>query len=696
MPLSVAQGEPALAPGESSSAETIVIVETPRPTGTGALRGAESRHKDADTGLMQPGFASVVRVQDSEGERRTVSDVLERTVGVTGSSLGGLGAFSSISVRGADSGQTVVLVDGLPLSRIASVTADLGQLELGSFESISLYRGGVPPALGGAGVGGAVNLVTALGRAPGERALQVSAGVGSFGAQHLRARWLGGAREGYRAYQISLGYSGANGDFEFFDDGRTPLNLGDDTTEVRQNNGYDRMDILGRLRNGRWTLGSRTSLQVQGLPGDSHMQAADAQLSTLHELVDTEYRNSELFSIPGVVTARAFASVEKQEFADPRDEIGLRAQDAVYRTTSTGAGSSLDLAAAKGHRLRADLSARLDWFRDTPVGSSVLLPSAGNRQSSALSLSEQFEALPGRLFFDVAVRGDVLRTRPSRDAFSSKSQLSEAPRRDWFLSPRASGRLLLGRSVALKSSVGRYLRTPTLIEAFGDRGFLLGNPELEAEVGVTGDAGLVWAPATGIGPMDRLYVEAAAFASGADKPIVFVTRNGLVGQAINVEGATLLGSEVVGSVRLGKAVTLTSNYSLLRSRNRATGVAHGNQLPGRPRHRWYSRMDVALRPAGHLMVLWADTLRLSGNYVDELNLYELPARTLYGAGIKLSISEDLLIGVEAKNASDLRKQSIELDPPPSEDLRWIPRTISDVHGFPLPGRSLYFNAQWTY
>ena len=117
---------------------------------------------------------------------------MARTVGVSSQSLGGLGVFSSISVRGADAGHTMVSVDGVPLSRIASVSANLGQFDLSSFEAVELYRGGVPPGLGGAGVGGALDMRTALGPGPDGKALQLSAGMGSYGSRHLRGRWLAG------------------------------------------------------------------------------------------------------------------------------------------------------------------------------------------------------------------------------------------------------------------------------------------------------------------------------------------------------------------------------------------------------------------------------------------------------------------------------------------------------------------------
>ena len=681
---------------DGGAGEVIVIRSRARKVGTSDLRGDATEHASASQSLGRAAFATVIQVEGSEGERRTVSEVLARTVGVSSRSLGGLGAFSSISVRGADASHTTVAVDGVPLSRIASVAANLGQFELSSFESLELYRGGVPLELGGTGVGGAVNMRTALGPGSDGKALQLSAGVGSYGARHLRARWLGGTRGGPRAYHVSAGYDRAKGDFDFFDDGGTALNRSDDHISTRRNNGYDRIGLIARARLGRWTLGSRSSVQDQGLPGAAHDQALSARLHTAQEIVDARYQRDSVFGKGGRFHARSFASVERQRFSDPDSEIGLLAQDSVYLTTSAGIGTGLAVGAGQYQRFLLDLDLRMDWFRETPMGQSVRMGAVGNRQAVAFSLSDQLTFLDEKLVVDAGVRAEGLRTRPGADVFATMPAGTEAVARDWFLNPRIALRYRVGESMAIKSSGGRYLRTPTLLEIFGDRGFVLGNSELEPETGLSGDFGVVWAPWQKMGPVDRLYVEAVAFVSQPDKPIVFVNRNGLAAQAINLDGALILGTELVGSLRVKKRVTMTCHYSLLDARNRAEGVARDKQLPGRPRQRLYARVDAAFAPQGRLLVLWADALRLSGNYVDELNVYELPARSLVGAGIKTAIYEDLLIGLEIKNAADLRSESVALDPPPSDEFRQTPRALSDVHGYPLPGRSLYLNLQWSH
>jgi iron complex outermembrane receptor protein len=181
---------------------------------------------------------------------------------------------------------SAVLVDGVPLARLAEVTTDLGRYAMDAFGEVELYRGAVPIELGGAGAGGAVNLVTRLGRgARGER-IRASIGAGSFGARHARLRY--GDDHGRASSSLALGYQGATGDYTYFTDGGTPLNPGDDGYEVRRNNGFDQLDLAARAgapdraRAG----GLRLAWKRQGLPGSAAQPSREAARSTLDAIAD--------------------------------------------------------------------------------------------------------------------------------------------------------------------------------------------------------------------------------------------------------------------------------------------------------------------------------------------------------------------------------------------------------------------------
>ena len=95
---------------------------------------------------------------------------------------GGLGAFSTVSLRGAPPGQVAVYLDGAPLTSAAHGTVDVSDLPSGMVERIEVYRGMSPLGLGAATPGGAVNLVTS--DAARVRTLRVAGG--SFGTSEVR------------------------------------------------------------------------------------------------------------------------------------------------------------------------------------------------------------------------------------------------------------------------------------------------------------------------------------------------------------------------------------------------------------------------------------------------------------------------------------------------------------------------------
>ena len=74
--------------------ETIVIVD--RPEDRPATR-------DRERALAEPPFVTIVH-PDEHPATATVADALGQTVGALTRSLGGLGAFESVSVRGAAPG----------------------------------------------------------------------------------------------------------------------------------------------------------------------------------------------------------------------------------------------------------------------------------------------------------------------------------------------------------------------------------------------------------------------------------------------------------------------------------------------------------------------------------------------------------------------------------------------------------------
>jgi iron complex outermembrane receptor protein len=266
-------------------------------------------------------------------------------------------------------------------------------------------------------------------------------------------------------------------------------------------------------------------------------------------------------------------------------------------------------------------------------------------------------------------------------------------RAELFASPRVAARARLTPALVVKGSAGRYFRAPTLIELFGDRGVTVGNPALRAETGESVDVGAAYAPAAARGPLDRIHVQAALFASTPRDTIALVPTAGRAATARNLGGAIAAGAEAGASARVGCQLALTAHYSLLLSRQRSELVSYaGKRLPQRPLHQAYGRADWARRPWRRLAVLWADASLTSGSYLDAANTARVPARLLLGGGVKLAVAPGLLIAVEGKNLFDARVADVPAPPP----LETVPRAVSDFLGYPLPGRSFYARVDWTF
>jgi iron complex outermembrane receptor protein len=407
------------------------------------------------------------------------------------------------------------------------------------------------------------------------------------------------------------------------------------------------------------------------------------------------------FDTPGaieglVVRTGANVAVEAQAFHDPDDEIGNASQDRRYLTVAGGTNTAATLARGR-HRGAAALELRGDFFRDREVGGGMPLRTYGTRAGAAFALSDDIGALGGRLAVEPALRLEVLHTDPLADGSAGGMPVELPSRTESFASPRLGVRALASPDLAFKATGGRYSRTPTVLELFGDRGFILGSPDLKSEVGWVGDAGAVWAPARALGPVDRVYLEAAGFWAKPRDPIVFITTGGFVARPVNLPGARLRGVELVASARAARTLTLAANYTLTDTRAESTEPSlDGKRLPGRPLHALYTRADVARRVLGHLAAVFTDASYTSGSYLDDSGVSLVPARWLYGAGAKLELGGGFTLAVEVKNLRDNRIELVPLDPPPRPDLAEVPRAVSDVAGYPLPGRAVYLRLDWSH
>lgn len=103
------------------------------------------------------GEEEIVNRQPSE-----VLDILRTVPGVTFNRNGGLGTNAGVSIRGAQSDQTLVLIDGIRINDPASPGGgfNFGTLLVGNISRIEVVRGSQSVLYGSQAIGGVVNLLT--------------------------------------------------------------------------------------------------------------------------------------------------------------------------------------------------------------------------------------------------------------------------------------------------------------------------------------------------------------------------------------------------------------------------------------------------------------------------------------------------------------------------------------------------------
>ncbi len=99
---------------------------------------------------------------------------------------GGPGTAAVVRIRGADSRDTLVLVDGVPLTDVTSGQASLSQIPAELIERVEVVRGNLSALYGANATGGVIQIFTRRG-ASGGVAPHVGAGVGSRGTRSLDA-----------------------------------------------------------------------------------------------------------------------------------------------------------------------------------------------------------------------------------------------------------------------------------------------------------------------------------------------------------------------------------------------------------------------------------------------------------------------------------------------------------------------------
>ena len=129
---------------------------------------------------------SVISAEDIRAAgSSTLAELLQTQPGVEIASNGGPGTLASIYLRGANSGHTLILVDGMRVSSASTGATAVENIPLEQIERIEILRGPASHLYGSDAIGGVIQVFTRSGK--GVPAANFSAGIGSFNTRMLSA-----------------------------------------------------------------------------------------------------------------------------------------------------------------------------------------------------------------------------------------------------------------------------------------------------------------------------------------------------------------------------------------------------------------------------------------------------------------------------------------------------------------------------
>jgi vitamin B12 transporter len=511
-----------------------------------------------------------------------LTDVIARAPGVSFSQNGPVGSVAQVYLRGAQPGQTVVLIDGVKLNNPAApdTAYNFGNLMIGDVSRIEILRGPQSVLWGSQAIGGVVNLITAEPQKAFESDATFEGGSHSWaygrvgvGGMTDRVNWRAAA-----GYLTTAGISA-------FDGGREPdgyHNVGGTArAEVKLTDNLS-LDLRGVYSRGR--------ADFDGFPPPDFVFADTNEYGITTDVVGYAGLNLALFdgrlknrlayaytrtdlkdyNPDQAATDVTFASLGRNERVEYQGTFALTdAWTAVFGAESelssmrTNAPSDFDPAPPTQSR-----SARLDSFY----------------------LQARGEVLPG-----LTLTGGVRRDHHSDFGGHTVGQAALA----WRLN---------GGATLLRASWGQGFKAPSLYQLGSD----YGNANLRPEIANGWDAGVEQTLLGGRATVSATYfdrhtkdeIDFFTCLSGAADPLC-TGPNGLprFGYYANIGRTKARGLELDGRAALTQALTFDANYTWLDARNDAPGdIDFGDRLARRPEHeanadltyRWPNDLSTAV------------------------------------------------------------------------------------------------------
>ena len=462
---------------------------------------------------------------------RSLRDALGGVAGAPAFATGAAGGATSLFLRGANSNQTLFLVDGIRLNDPnTDYAVFLGGACVGACDNLEIAHGPQSTLYGGEAVGGIVSLRAQRGRGPAVRTIAVEAG--SFGTVQGALSAQAGDADGGYSFSAAGGHTDNDRANNAFDSATYALRVD------RRVNAAVSVGATWRGFNG--TYGSPGAVIGYGANDPDNEERESNQLAT----VFAEFTASPTLSSRATLGGqdRRYVSENPGAFGTSVTVVKNRRAVLDWQTTWTG---------AERHRVTGGQTAEANHTRNT--GFCTI-----DESQKLLSYFVQDEFTPAeKVFLTAGLRSDDF------DTFGRAT------------TGRATAAWLVAQDrVKLRASYGTAFRSPGFLDLYGRSASYVGNPDLDPEKARGWDAGVDFYL-----PGDRGTLGVTWFDTRYRNLIVY-DFSVYPGTVRNVERARTQGLEVSGKFTLPGAVVARLAYTYLEADNLTQGI----RLLRRPRH----------------------------------------------------------------------------------------------------------------
>ncbi|OYU69241.1 MAG: TonB-dependent receptor [Alphaproteobacteria bacterium PA2] len=571
-----------------------------------------------------------------------ISDLLATLPGVSVSRNGGIGGVTSVRIRGAETDQTVVLVDGIKLNDPASAGGayNFANLLAGPVSSIEVLRGSPSTLWGSQAIGGVVNIITTGPTRPLEGVVSLEGG--SYGQADGRLS-LGGVARG-----LTWGLSGES----FANTGVSAYRGGKEADGYRHQGLSAKVayDLPGDVRIDLRGLWSRGRVRIDGFPPPNYTFADDPEYGVTESRLGYGGVSFPFGRLKNRL-ALSQTSTDTDSF-DPTQTLTQLTYQTRGDTRRWEYQGVLELASAWQATFGAEREASRSWTAAPSTFDPQPTPAIARTGLTSFYAQAIGDAAPG-----LTLTGGLRHDR--HDAFGNHTLGQVA----------AAWRLPDGATI-LRASLSQGFKAPTLYQLFSE----YGTSTLRPEAADSGDLGLehrfeplaLTVAATAFQRQTRDQIDFVSCAFGATSTVCRPNGVSRFGYYDNIARTRAQGVEVTAEARM-EALTLSANYTHLRATNQAAGSAnHGKLLARRPQHQANLNADYS-RTSG--LSVGLGVRYVGESFEDAANTYRLKSHVL----TDLRMSWPLKAGLEAYG----RVENLM-------DRRYEP-----TRGYGAPGRGVY-------